>query len=76
MLLFISRAFQLVYLFEKTDVDYANVNYIAKQIVGESKADEQDASSYNSSIDESIAGSQCNKTLISLPSRISPKTGQ
>jgi hypothetical protein len=59
MLVFRSRASQLVHLFEETDVDYANVKSIAKQIVHESKALEQDTSSYSSRIDESIAHSQC-----------------
>ena len=74
MLLFRSRASQLVHLFEETDADYASdVKSVAKQIVHESNALELDTSSYSTKIDESIAHSQCSETILSLLSHISPK---
>ena len=52
MLVFRSRASQLVHLVEETDTDCASLRSVAKQIVQEANSVAQDTSSYSSKIDE------------------------
>ncbi len=72
LLVFRSRASQLVNLVENSDNDSSNLKAIAKQIISESKSIAQDPTCYNSGIDKADVQSQCSETLLSLLSKLSP----
>ena len=73
MLVFRSRASQLVNLDDENEVYSSNIKSVAKQIVRESKAIKQDTSKYSCKIGKTDARSQCSETLFSLLFYISPK---
>ncbi len=73
LLVFRSRASQLVKLVEETDVDSKSLKSIAQQVIHETREIVSDTSSYSTTINQDIARDQCSETLLSLLSQISPK---
>ena len=73
LIVFRSRASQLVKLVEETDVDYKELKSVAHQVIHETRDIEFDTSSYSSTINEEIARDQCSETLLSLLAQISPR---